>query len=83
MNSQKERLTWNLPCPASFCSISSHWMLLLLEIGRRVRVKRRPKESEGEQSGLSSVEGAVFALFGLMMAFTFSGAASRLAENGC
>jgi len=42
-------------------------MLLLLEIGRRVRVKRRPKESEGEQSGLSSVEGAVFALFGLMM----------------
>jgi len=55
--------------------------LLLLEIGRRVRVRRRPKESEGEQSGLSTVEGAVFALFGLMMAFTFSGAASRLAEK--
>ena len=56
-------------------------MLLLLEIGRRVRVRRRPKESEGEQSGLSTVEGAVFALFGLMMAFTFSGAASRFAEK--
>src|SRR6267142_802296 len=56
-------------------------MLLLLEIGRRVRVRRRSKESEGEQSGLSTVEGAIFALFGLMMAFTFSGAASRLAEK--
>jgi hypothetical protein len=30
---------------------------------------------------LSTVEGAVFALFGLMMAFTFSGAASRFAEK--
>src|SRR6266478_6951186 len=56
-------------------------MLLLLEIGRRLGVRRRPKESEGERAGLGTVEGAVFALFGLMVAFTFSGAASRFNEK--
>jgi uncharacterized membrane protein YedE/YeeE len=56
-------------------------MLLLVEVGRRVRVRRRSKESEGDHGGLSIVEGAVFALFGLMMAFTFSGAASRFNEK--
>ena len=58
-------------------------MLLLLEVGRRFGLRRRPKESEGERGGLGTVEGAVFALFGLMVAFTFSGAASRFNENGC
>jgi hypothetical protein len=56
-------------------------MLLLLEIGRRVGVKRGPRESDGERGGLGTVEGAVFALFGLMVAFTFSGAASRFNEK--
>ena len=37
-------------------------MLLLLEIGRRYGVRRRPKESESERGGLGTVEGAVFAL---------------------
>jgi len=52
-------------------------MLILLEAGRRLGVRRRPKESEGEPGSLGTVEGAVFALFGLMVAFTFSGAATR------
>jgi hypothetical protein len=56
-------------------------MLLMLESGRRLGVRRRPKESEGERGGLGTVEGAVFALFGLMVAFTFSGAASRFNEK--
>jgi hypothetical protein len=56
-------------------------MLLLLEIGRRLGVRRRPKEAEGEWGGLGTVEGAVFALFGLMIAFTFSGAALRFNEK--
>lgn len=56
-------------------------MLLLLEVGRRLGVRRRPKESEGERGGLGIVEGAVFALFGLMIAFTFSGAAGRFNEK--
>jgi hypothetical protein len=56
-------------------------MMILLETGRRIGVKRRPKESEGERGSLGTVEGAVFALFGLMMAFTFSGAATRFNEK--
>lgn len=56
-------------------------MLILLETGRRLGVRRRPRESEGERSNLGTVEGAVFALFGLLMAFTFSGAASRFNEK--
>jgi hypothetical protein len=56
-------------------------MLLLLETGRRLGIRRRPKESEGERSSLGAVEGAVFALFGLLMAFTVSGAATRFSEK--
>jgi hypothetical protein len=67
--------------PLLFALVLFFGMLFLLEFGRRIGVKRRPKESEGERGGLSTVEGAVFALFGLMMAFTFSGAASRFNEK--
>jgi hypothetical protein len=56
-------------------------MLVLLETGRRLGVHRRSKESEGERGSLGTVEGAVFAMFGLMVAFTFSGAASRFNEK--
>src|SRR5258705_3646206 len=56
-------------------------MLILLEAGRRLGIRRRPKESEGERGSLGTVEGAVFALFGLMVAFTFSGAATRFNEK--
>ena len=56
-------------------------MLILLEGGRRVGLRRRSKESEGERSNLGAIEGAVFALFGLMIAFTFSGAALRFNEK--
>src|SRR4249919_2610586 len=56
-------------------------MLILLEAGRRFGVRRRPRESEGERGNLGPVEGAVFAIFGLLMAFTFSGAASRFNEK--
>jgi len=52
-------------------------MLILLEAGRRLGVRRR----KGEPGSLGTVEGAVFALFGLMVAFTFSGAATRFNEK--
>jgi len=52
-------------------------MLLLLEVGRRIGVRRIAKDPEGASAGLGAVEGAVFGLLGLLLAFTFSGAASR------
>ena len=52
-------------------------MLVLLEIGRRIGIRRLAKDPEGAEAGVGTVEGAVFALLGLLIAFTFSGAASR------
>jgi len=56
-------------------------MLILLETGRRLAVRRRSKESEGERGSQGTIESAVFALFGLMVAFTFSGGAARFNEK--
>ena len=67
--------------PVLFAVLLFVGMLILLETGRRVGVSRRAKESEGERGNLGTIEGAVFALFGLLMAFTFSGAASRFNEK--
>src|SRR5499426_1470262 len=52
-------------------------ILLLLEVGRRMGIRRIAKEAEGARAGVGAVEGAVFGLLGLLIAFTFSGAASR------
>ena len=56
-------------------------MLLCLEIGRRVGVRRAALEGEAARAGAGVVDGAVFALLGLLIAFTFSGAASRFDER--
>jgi hypothetical protein len=53
-------------------------MLLMLEIGRRLGARKLAIDREGARTGVSAVEGAVFGLLGLMIAFSFSGAASRL-----
>ncbi len=52
-------------------------MLLATEIGRRVGAARLARDLERARAGNGAVEGAVFALLGLVIAFTFSGAASR------
>jgi hypothetical protein len=67
--------------PLLFAVLLFAGMLILLETGRRLGIRRRPKESEGERGSLGTIEGAVFALFGLVMAFAFSGAASRFNEK--
>jgi hypothetical protein len=67
--------------PLLFSVLLLFGMLILLETGRRLGVQRRPEESEGERGSLGTIEGAVFALFGLLMAFTFSGAALRFNEK--
>lgn len=53
-------------------------MLLMMEIGRRAGLRRLARDPEKGMAGLGAIEGAVFALFGLLIAFTFSGGASRL-----
>jgi hypothetical protein len=52
-------------------------MVVLLEVGRRIGLRRRRKDPEGAREGVGAVEGAIFALLGLLIAFTFSGAAAR------
>lgn len=56
-------------------------MLFLLEVGRRIGLKRIADDPEGAHKGTGAVEGAVFALLGLLIAFTFSGAASRFDDR--
>ena len=52
-------------------------MLLLGEFGRRIGERRFERDPEGARAGTGVVDGAVFGLLGLLVAFTFSGAATR------
>lgn len=55
-------------------------MLLFLEVGRRIGLLHLAREG-GLVRGVGSAEGAVFGLLGLLIAFTFSGAASRFEDR--
>jgi uncharacterized membrane protein len=52
-------------------------MIACGEAGRRLALRRAAHDRDGTWSGIGVVDGAVFALFGLVIAFTFSGAVSR------
>ena len=52
-------------------------MLIFSEVGRRIGIARLAHGSQGLAKGAGAAEAAVFGLLGLIMAFTFSGAASR------
>jgi len=52
-------------------------MLVLIEVGRRVGARRLANDPEGARTGVSAVEGSLFGLLGLLLAFTFSGANNR------
>ena len=62
---------------ASFVGGLFAGVLACMELGRRIGIRRASKRPESSNLGLGSVEGSVFALLGLLMAFSFSGAASR------
>ena len=62
------------PLFAASCLVG---MLLMMEIGRRAGLRRLARDPAKGMAGLGAIEGAVFALFGLLIAFTFSGGASR------
>ncbi len=52
-------------------------MLLFLDIGRRIGIRQRLRDPDNAGAGTGAIDGAVFALLGLLVAFTFSGAAAR------
>ena len=65
-----------LLCGALFLAL-----LFVMEVGRRLGVRRIAIDPDGARAGAGAVEGAVFALLGLLIAFTFSGAASRFDDR--
>jgi hypothetical protein len=52
-------------------------MLGAQEAGRRIGMRRIALDPEGAKAGSGVIDGAVFGLLGLLIAFTFSGAAAR------
>jgi hypothetical protein len=52
-------------------------MLVVLEAGRRLGERRLARDPKAAKAGSGAVESAVFGLMALLIAFTFSGAASR------
>jgi len=52
-------------------------MLGLQEVGRSLGRRQLARDPDSSRKSLGALEGAVFGLMGLLMAFTFSGAASR------
>jgi hypothetical protein len=55
--------------------------LILLNYGRRLGLKYLQQQEGDGMAGLPTVEGAVFALIGLLVAFTVSGALQRFDER--
>lgn len=57
-------------------------MLLFYAMGRRLGLRHFDKDAETDgKSSAGTIEAAIFALFGLLIAFTFSGAASRFDDR--
>jgi hypothetical protein len=56
-------------------------MMAFLELGRGVGLRRLRKDPEGVREGFGAAEGAIFALLGLLIAFTFSGAVARFNDR--
>ena len=55
--------------------------LVLLNYGRQLGLRYRQEQGAESMAGLPAVEGAVFALIGLLIAFTVSGALQRFDER--
>ena len=52
-------------------------MLLFLELGRRLSLHQLEKKGAATKTGVGAVDGVVYSLLGLLIGFTFSGAAAR------
>ena len=56
-------------------------MLLVLKLGYRLGQRRVDTETDHERVGLVSIETAIFGLMGLVLAFTYAGAAQRFEQR--
>jgi hypothetical protein len=56
-------------------------ILLFAEVGRRIGIAKLARDPDGLTKGANAAEAAVFGLLGLLIAFTFSGAASRFEDR--
>jgi hypothetical protein len=56
-------------------------IVAMLEVGRRVGIRRAAREGDVAPEGTSALAGAVYGLLALIIAFTFSGATSRFDER--
>lgn len=65
-----------IPAPLIAISLMAG-MLLFLELGRWVGKRGLLSDPEGSEKGLSTLESSILALFGLLVAFSFSGATER------
>ena len=66
--------------PLLYSALLLAGMLVMLEVGRFLALRSGAGHDLG-RGRLDTVEAAVFALFGLLVAFTFSGAATRFQEK--
>ena len=62
---------------AVFALLLATGIVVLLEVGRRIGARRLAEEGETAAKGFGAIESAVFALLGLILAFSFSGALAR------
>ncbi len=62
---------------ALFAILLAGGIIVLLELGRRIGARRLAAEGEAAVKGFGAIEAAVFALLGLILAFSFSGALVR------
>jgi hypothetical protein len=72
------------PAPAVLLAMAAGLMVCMLaamEVGWRRGNRRVMRDPDGAEKGTTTLDSAVFALFGLLLAFTFSGAAQRFADR--
>lgn len=62
---------------ALFALVLTVSTLAMLEVGRRIGQRQLSREGEAAAKGIGAIQGAIFALLGLILAFSFSGALSR------
>ena len=66
---------------AVFAFVLATAIIVLLDVGRRIGARRLAEEGEAAAKGFGAIETAVFALLGLILAFSFSGALTRFARR--